>query len=144
MRRQCGDSAGGHRLRRLGCGRQGRGIKRLTERLDPRGYIVHPIAAPNGRGQDPPLPLSFLAPAAGTGQIAIFDRSWYGAGDGRAGRRAFAAEAEWKRAYREINQFERQLVDFGTIVFKFWMHISNEEQLRRFQERGARPTRPGS
>jgi polyphosphate kinase 2 (PPK2 family) len=47
----------------------------------------------------------------------------------------FCTEDEWKRAYREINQFERQLVDFGTILFKFWVHISQEEQLRRFDSR---------
>ena len=51
----------------------------------------------------------------------------------------FCSEAEWKRAYREINQFERQLVDFGAVIFKFWVHISKEEQLRRFQERENTP-----
>ena len=51
----------------------------------------------------------------------------------------FCTEEEWKRAYREINRFERQLVDFGTILFKFWIHISEEEQLRRFEARKATP-----
>lgn len=49
----------------------------------------------------------------------------------------FCTDADWKRAYREINQFERQLVDFGTILFKFWVHISNKEQLRRFEGRAS-------
>ena len=54
-------------------------------------------------------------------------------------RDSFCGEADWKRAYREINQFERQLVDFGTIMFKFWVHISKEEQLKRFTERADTP-----
>jgi polyphosphate kinase 2 (PPK2 family) len=69
-----------------------------------------------------------------TGQIAIFDRSWYGRAMVER-IEGFCNEAEWKRAYREINQFERQLVDFGTVMFKFWLHISKDEQLRRFQSR---------
>jgi len=56
----------------------------------------------------------------------------------------FCTEAEWKRAYREINQFERQLSDFGTIVSKFWLQIGKDEQVRRFEERAGTPTRPGS
>jgi polyphosphate kinase 2 (PPK2 family) len=72
------------------------------------------------------------------GHLTIFDRSWYG-------RvlveriEGFCTEAEWRRAYREINEFERQLVDFGIILCKFWMHISPEEQLRRFEQRKDTP-----
>ncbi len=117
---------------------KGGAIKRLMERLDPRGYVVYPIAAPAGEDKTHHYLYRFWRRLPERGQIAIFDRSWYG-------RvlveriEGFCTEAEWKRAYREINQFERQLVDFGTIVFKFWMHISAEEQLRRFQERAAIP-----
>jgi polyphosphate kinase 2 (PPK2 family) len=53
----------------------------------------------------------------------------------------FCTDAEWKRAYREINYFERQLVDFGTIIFKFWLHVGQEEQLNRFEARAADPKR---
>ncbi|MGA2924167.1 MAG: phosphate--AMP phosphotransferase, partial [Candidatus Sulfotelmatobacter sp.] len=70
------------------------------------------------------------------GQIAIFDRSWYGRVLVERVE-GFASEAEWKRAYREINSFERQLREFGVILVKFWIHISREEQLRRFEERKA-------
>src|SRR5208283_2899914 len=70
------------------------------------------------------------------GQIAIFDRSWYGRVLVERAE-GLATEDEWKRAYKEINSFERQLRDFGTILVKFWIHISREEQLRRFEERKA-------
>jgi polyphosphate kinase 2 (PPK2 family) len=69
-----------------------------------------------------------------TGQIAIFDRSWFGRVMVER-IEGFCKETEWKRAYREINQFERQLVDFGTILFKFWIHIGKDEQLQRFESR---------
>ena len=68
--------------------------------------------------------------------MAIFDRSWYGRVLVERVE-GFATEAEWKRAFKEINSFERQLRDFGTVLAKFWIHISREEQLRRFEERKA-------
>ena len=71
-------------------------------------------------------------------QVLIFDRSWYGRVLVERVE-AFCREQEWRRAYREINDFERQLVDFGMILAKFWMHISKEEQLRRFQQRQDTP-----
>jgi polyphosphate kinase 2 (PPK2 family) len=70
------------------------------------------------------------------GQIAIFDRSWYGRVLVERVE-GFAKENEWQRAFKEINAFERQLRDFGAVVVKFWIHISREEQLRRFEERKA-------
>jgi polyphosphate kinase 2 (PPK2 family) len=70
------------------------------------------------------------------GQIVIFDRSWYGRVMVER-IEGFCSAADWKRAFREINQFERELVDFGTIMFKFWLHIGKDEQLRRFNERSA-------
>ncbi len=66
--------------------------------------------------------------------MAIFDRSWYGRVLVERVE-GFARPDEWQRAYSEINEFERQLVDFGTVICKFWLHISPEEQLRRFEER---------
>jgi polyphosphate kinase 2 (PPK2 family) len=113
---------------------KGGAIKRLTEKMDPRGYVVHPIAAPNGDDATHHYLWRFWRRLPETGQTAIFDRSWYGRVMVER-IEGFCQEADWKRAYREINQFERELVDFGTILFKFWMHISREEQLRRFETR---------
>ena len=117
---------------------KGGAIKRLTERLDPRGYVVHPIAAPAGEDKEHHYLYRFWRRVPEAGQIAVFDRSWYGRVLVERVEH-FAKEAEWQRAYSEINQFERQLVDFGAIVFKFWLHISPEEQLKRFEERENTP-----
>ncbi|MGF9978818.1 polyphosphate kinase [Viridibacillus arvi] len=117
---------------------KGGAIKRLTQRLDPRGYIVHPIAAPQ------PFELKyhylhrFWTRLPYKGQIGIFDRSWYG-------RvlveriEGFAEQEEWQRAYEEINQFEKLLTDDNYIVAKFWIQVSKEEQLNRFKERQEDP-----
>ena len=109
-------------------------IKRLTERIDPRGYVVWPISAPSGEDKERHYLYRFWRRLPEQGQIAIFDRSWYGRVLVER-LEGFCSEVDWRRAYSEINQFERQLTDFGTIVFKFWMHISKQEQLRRFRER---------
>jgi polyphosphate kinase 2 (PPK2 family) len=113
---------------------KGGSIKRVTEKLDPRGYVVHAIAAPKGDDSTHHYMWRFWRRLPEKGQIAIFDRSWYGRVMVER-IEGFCTEEEWKRAFREINHFERQLVDFGVIIFKFWIHISKEEQLRRFQER---------
>jgi polyphosphate kinase 2 (PPK2 family) len=115
-------------------GGKGGNIKRVTERLDPRGYVVHAIAAPKGDDANRHYLYRFWRRLPETGQIVIFDRSWYGRVMVER-IEGFCTEVEWKRAYREINHFERQLVDFGTVLFKFWIHISKEEQLRRFNIR---------
>jgi polyphosphate kinase 2 (PPK2 family) len=115
---------------------KGGNIRRVTERLDPRGYEVMSVAAPSGEDATHHYLWRFwrrLKPPDEK-QILIFDRSWYG-------RvlveriEGFCTTDEWKRAYREINQFERQLVDFRMILVKFWLQISPDEQLRRFRER---------
>jgi AMP-polyphosphate phosphotransferase len=111
-------------------------IKRVTEKLDPRGYVVYPISSPQGEDKTRHYLYRFWKRLPERGQIAIFDRSWYGRVLVERVE-GFASEAEWKRAYKEINSFERQLRDFGTILAKFWIHISREEQLRRFKERKA-------
>ncbi len=117
---------------------KGGAIKRITEKLDPRSYVVHAIAAPEGDDKSHHYLYRFWRRLPTRGNIGIFDRSWYG-------RvlveriEGFARDDEWQRAYAEINEFERQLVKFGTIVCKFWMHISPEEQLRRFEERQTVP-----
>jgi polyphosphate kinase 2 (PPK2 family) len=113
---------------------KGGAIKRITEKMDPRGYVVYPISAPQGEDKDKHYLYRFWRRLPERGQIAVFDRSWYGRVMVERVE-GFATEAEWKRAYKEINSFERQLRDFGTIVVKFWIHISRDEQLRRFEER---------
>jgi len=117
-------------------GGKGGNIKRLTEQLDPRGYEVFPIAAPQGEDKTHHYLYRFwrrLRPPDEK-QVLIFDRSWYGRVLVER-LEGFCSEAAWKRAYREINEFERQLADSGAILAKFWIQISKEEQLRRFQER---------
>jgi polyphosphate kinase 2 (PPK2 family) len=113
---------------------KGGNIKRVTERLDPRGYSVYPIAAPQGEDKTHHYLYRFWRRLPERGQIAIFDRSWYGRVMVER-IEGFCTEDEWKRAYREINSFERQLADYGTILVKFWIHISREEQLQRFELR---------
>ena len=115
---------------------KGGAIRRLTEKLDPRGYEVLPIAAPEGEDKTHQYLWRFwrrLQPPEDK-QILIFDRSWYGRVLVERVE-GFCKEAAWRRAYREINEFERQLVDFGIILIKFWIHISKEEQLSRFEAR---------
>jgi len=115
---------------------KGGAIRRLTEKLDPRGYQVYPIAAPEGEDKTHHYLWRFwrrLLPPDEK-QILIFDRSWYGRVLVERVE-GFAVEDAWKRAYREINDFERQLVDSGGTVVKFWLQISPEEQLRRFEKR---------
>jgi polyphosphate kinase 2 (PPK2 family) len=121
-------------------GGKGGNIKRVTEKLDPRGYEVFPIAAPAGEDRTHHYLWRFwrrLKPPDEK-QILIFDRSWYGRVMVER-IEGFCTTSEWKRAYREINEFERQLVDFGTILVKFWIHISREEQLHRFEFRQETP-----
>jgi polyphosphate kinase 2 (PPK2 family) len=113
---------------------KGGAIKRLTGQLDPRGYVVWPIAAPTGEDRGHHYLWRFWRRLPMAGQIAIFDRSWYGRVLVERVE-GYANEGEWRRAYREINQFERQLTQFGTIVIKFWLQTSQQEQLRRFKER---------
>lgn len=113
---------------------KGGAIRRITEKIDPRGFVVYPIAAPKGDDATHHYLWRFWRRLPETGQIAIFDRSWYGRVMVER-IEGFCREADWKRAYREINSFERQLVDFGTILFKFWLHIDKDEQLQRFESR---------
>jgi polyphosphate kinase 2 (PPK2 family) len=113
---------------------KGGAIKRVTEKLDPRGYSVYPIGAPQGDDASHHYLWRFWRRLPELGQIAIFDRSWYGRVMVER-IEGFCQENEWKRAYREMNEFEHQLVDFGTVLFKFWFHISKEEQLNRFDGR---------
>ena len=115
---------------------KGGNIRRVTEKLDPRGYHVYSISAPSGEDKSHHYLWRFwrrLKPADEK-QLVVFDRSWYGRVMVERVE-GFATENEWRRAYREINEFERQLADAGVLVAKFWLHLSREEQLRRFQLR---------
>jgi len=119
---------------------KGGSIRRVTEKLDPRGYEVFPIAAPGGEDSTHHYLWRFwrrLTPPEEK-QILIFDRSWYGRVLVERVE-GLCTEDEWRRAYGEINEFERQLVGFGMILVKFWMQISPEEQLRRFEARRNTP-----
>jgi polyphosphate:AMP phosphotransferase len=113
---------------------KGGNIRRVTECLDPRGYTVIPIAAPKGDEATHHYLWRFWRHIPKAGHLAIFDRSWYGRVLVERVE-GFCSEAEWRRAYQEINEFERSLANYGTVLVKFWLHVSKEEQLRRFQER---------
>ena len=117
---------------------KGGAIKRITEKLDPRGFAVYPTRAPEGAEKSHHYLWRFWTRVPKQGKIAIFDRSWYGRVLVERVE-GFCREEEWKRAYREIREFERQMADFGTIICKYFMHITEEEQLRRFKEREATP-----
>jgi len=117
---------------------KGGNIKRVVENLDPRGYSVIPIAAPQGEERTHHYLWRFWRHIPKAGHIAVFDRSWYGRVMVERVE-GFCKPDEWKRAFQEINEFESQLVSFGTVLVKFWIHITKEEQLRRFEERGANP-----
>jgi len=111
-------------------------IKRLTSRLDPRGYEVNPVAAPNDIERAHHYLWRFWTAFPKAGHVAIFDRSWYGLVERVEG---FCSESEWQRAYHEINVMEDELTREGTILIKFWLHIDKDEQLRRFEERQNTP-----
>ncbi len=119
-----------------GCDASGKGgaIRRLTEKLDPRSCQVHPISAPTQEELAFHYLCRFQTKLPAAGSIAVFDRSWYG-------RllvervEGFAKKEQWKRAYKEINQFEKMQYNDGTRIVKLFMNISSEEQLKRFKER---------
>jgi len=113
---------------------KGGAIKRLTDILDPRSYFVYPFAAPTHEEKEHHYLWRFWRRLPTVGQIGIFDRSWYGRVLVERIEN-FATDEEWRRAYREINEFEAQLTGAGYVLVKFWLHISPEEQLRRFEER---------
>src|ERR1700726_1424962 len=117
---------------------KGGAIKRLVEKLDPRTFRVYSIVKPTQEEYAHHYLWRFWNKLPSYGEIAIFDRSWYGRVLVERVE-GFATGAEWKRAYREINEFERLLVDDGTLIVKLYLHISKEEQLERFKRREADP-----
>ncbi len=113
---------------------KGGNIRRLTRELDPRGYDVYGVAAPEGEEKYQHYLWRFWRNVPKAGHFAIFDRSWYGRVLVERVE-GFATVEAWSRSYEEINAFERELIDDGAVVCKFWIHISDEEQLARFEER---------
>lgn len=117
---------------------KGGNLRRLTQKLDPRGYEVIPIGAPNATEQAHHYLWRFWTQMPKAGHMAIFDRSWYGRVMVERVE-GFCSEAEWKRAYHEINDMEQHMANFGSVIVKFWLHIDPEEQLRRFEARQKTP-----
>jgi polyphosphate kinase 2 (PPK2 family) len=119
-------------------GGKGGVIQRLTARLDPRGVHVWEIAKPSPEEQGRHYLWRFWQRLPPPGHIAVFDRSWYGRVLVERVEKLIA-EADWRRAYREINEFERMLVDDGVRLVKLFLHVSPQEQLKRLAERIADP-----
>ena len=117
---------------------KGGGIRRITQALDARTYHIQPVAAPTEEERAQPYLWRFWRHLPRRGKVMIFDRSWYGRVLVERVE-GFCAEADWQRAYSEINDFEDQIVRSQTLLLKFWLSISQEEQLRRFEERQATP-----
>jgi AMP-polyphosphate phosphotransferase len=117
---------------------KGGAIKRLVEKLDPRTFRVYSIVKPTQEEYAHHYLWRFWSKLPPYGQIAIFDRSWYGRVLVERVE-GFASGAEWRRAYREINEFERLLVEDGTAIIKVYLQITRDEQLDRFKRREADP-----
>ncbi len=117
---------------------KGGNIRRVAYPLDPRGFDVHPIASPLPHELNRQYLWRFWTRLPRTGHICIFDRTWYGRVMVER-LEGFCSEKDWQRAYNEINEFERQMTDWGAVVLKFWIHIDPETQLARFTERQNTP-----
>jgi polyphosphate kinase 2 (PPK2 family) len=115
-------------------------VRRLGWALDPRSFKVNPIASPDEHERAQHYLQRFWSRLPEKGQIVAFDRSWYGRVLVERVE-GFANEKEWRRAYREINEFERVLVDSGVRLVKLFMHITPDEQLRRFRNRLTDPVK---
>ncbi len=119
-------------------GGKGGAIKRLTEKMDSRGFVVNPTASPNDIEKAHHYLWRFWRAMPKDGHVAVFDRTWYGRVMVER-IEGFCSRQEWQRAYKEINDMERDLADAGTIVIKFWMQIDKDEQKRRFTARQQNP-----
>ena len=119
---------------------KGGNIRRLTARMDPRGYEVIPVAAPNDIEKSHHYLWRFWSEFPKAGHAAIYDRSWYGRVLVERVE-GFCKEWEWKQAYREINEMEENFVNFGAVIVKFWIHIDQDEQLKRFKARELNPSK---
>lgn len=117
---------------------KGSTIRRLTAAWDARFYRVVPVAAPNENERAQPYLWRFWRYIPPPGRAVIFDRSWYGRVLVERVE-GFCSEADWMRAYGEINAYEEELAEAGVIIVKFWLAITQQEQLRRFRERETTP-----
>lgn len=117
---------------------KGGAIRRLVAELDPRHVRVVQFAAPTHDEKRHHFLWRFWPSLPGWGGMAVFDRSWYGRVLVERVE-GFATREQWLRAYDEINSFERTLADEGMILIKFWLHISGEEQMKRFKRREKDP-----
>lgn len=117
---------------------KGGAIRRVVGALDARQYRIVPIGAPTEEERVQPYLWRFWRHLPPRGKVVVFDRSWYGRVLVERVE-GFCSEADWMRAYAEINDFEEQLADAGAIVIKFWLAITKDEQLERFKAREAEP-----
>ena len=115
-------------------------VRRLGWALDPRSFRVSPIASPDEHERAQHYLQRFWRRLPENGQIVAFDRSWYGRVLVERVE-GFATEKEWRRAYREINEFERMLIDAGVRLVKIFLHITADEQLKRFRARLTDPVK---
>jgi AMP-polyphosphate phosphotransferase len=113
---------------------KGGAIRRLTSAIDARDCRVIPVSKPTDEEKAHHYLWRFWRHVPRDGMVTVYDRSWYGRVLVER-LEGFAREDEWRRAYQELNVFEDQLIEHGTIVVKFWLHISKAEQLRRFRVR---------
>lgn len=119
---------------------KGGSIRRLVASLDPRHVVVAEFGVPTDEQKRHHFLWRFVPSLPGWGEMSVFDRSWYGRVLVERVE-GFATDREWKRAYEEINDFEKMLIEEGATLVKFWLHISPEEQARRFEERQHDPLR---
>ena len=117
---------------------KGGAIRRLVQALDARDFAVIPVAAPTDEERAHHYLWRFWRQLSRAGRVTIWDRSWYGRVLVERVE-GFAAPEDWQRAYAEINDFEYDLIDHGIVLIKFWLHITEDEQLRRFEHRAATP-----
>lgn len=117
---------------------KGGNIKRIASALDPRGYEVYPIASPEPHEKARHYLWRFWNRLPKTGHIAIFDRTWYGRVMVER-LEGFCSENDWQRAYNEMNEFEKELSDWGAVIIKFWVQIDRDTQLERFTLRQNTP-----
>jgi polyphosphate kinase 2 (PPK2 family) len=119
---------------------KGGAIKRISETLEPRGYTVSSFSAPRGEEKTHHYLWRFWRVLPRAGHLGIFDRTYYGRVLVERVE-GLLSEDEWRRAYREINEFEAHQASFGMVLVKFWLHTSKDEQLRRFKDRERDPFR---
>ena len=119
---------------------KGGNIKRVAQALDARAYTIFPSPAPTKPELMHPHLWRYWTRLPKAGHVGIYDRSWYGRVLVERVE-GFATHEQWSRAYDEINEFERDMVEWGAILLKFWVDVSQDEQLRRFEDRASDPAK---